>query len=349
MIEVKRLSKSFSSGVKALCDVSFTARPGGVLGFLGPNGAGKTTTLRILSGYLRPSGGSARVCGCDVVTDSMGARRRLGYLPEQVPLYGEMRVREYLRFRADLRGLSARERRGAIDAVLDEVGLVSESRRLIGQLSKGYRQRVGLADALLHRPAALILDEPTDGLDPNQRREVLDLITRLSAERTVVLSTHVLPEVETVCQQVVIIDRGKVVAGGATAELLAGFAPGTAPRIEIACRGDRAAIEAALLAVPAVVAVEAEAAPLDLCRFVVQLRREAGRADLTRADVDAACEALARAVLTRGELRRLSPARSSLETVFRWLTTGPSGSDAGPDATAGTDAGPAATAGGDAQ
>ncbi len=342
MIEVEALSKSFSFGTKALDGISFTARPGGVLGFLGPNGAGKTTTMRILSGYLRPTGGRARVCGCDVALDSLGARRQLGYLPEQVPLYGEMRVREYLRFRADLRGLPTRERKTAIAAVLDEVGLAGESERIIGQLSKGYRQRVGLADALLHRPAALILDEPTDGLDPNQRREVLDLITRLSRDRTVVLSTHVLPEVETVCERVVIVDRGKVVASGTTAELIAGR---VAPRladdhrgasrfaIEIACRGDRAALLAALSAVPGVASVEEDNdpdgpdrkhAPDGAIHFLVQLHPDAGP-DPT----GAACEALSRAVLTHGELRLLTPARSSLEAVFRRLTAAPANATKG--------------------
>jgi ABC-2 type transport system ATP-binding protein len=209
----------YAGDVTALDAVSFEARPGEVLGFLGPNGAGKTTAMRICTGYLAPTAGRVDLCGIDVAAAPLAARAHLGYLPESVPLYPEMRVDEYLGYRAALKGVPPRERRARLDEAVAAVAIGPERRRVIGQLSKGYRQRVGLADALLHRPDVLILDEPTDGLDPNQRRDVLALIGRLGQERTVVLSTHILPEVESVCARVVILDRGRVIAEGRPAEL----------------------------------------------------------------------------------------------------------------------------------
>ena len=287
----------YAGRVTALEAVSFEAQPGEVLGFLGPNGAGKTTAMRICTGYLRPTSGSVEVCGVDVATDPLAARARLGYLPESVPLYPEMRVDEYLAYRAALKGVAHRDRRARIDEALAAVALAPERRRVIGQLSKGYRQRVGLADALLHRPDVLILDEPTDGLDPNQRRDVLDLIARLGRERTVVLSTHILPEVESVCGRVVILDRGRVIAHGRPAELV------EADRdLRLVVRGDRDAIVAALRAVDGVTEVSADGDALRV-RSAHDVR-----------------EALARAVLTVGELRELRPAALGLERVFAQLT-----------------------------
>ncbi|HEX8953157.1 MAG TPA: ATP-binding cassette domain-containing protein, partial [Polyangia bacterium] len=195
MLRASALTMRYAGRVTALDAVSFEARPGEVLGFLGPNGAGKTTAMRICTGYLQPTSGQVSICGIDVAADPLAARARLGYLPESVPLYPEQRVEEYLSYRAALKGVPRRERRARIDEALAAVALAPERRRVIGQLSKGYRQRVGLADALLHQPDVLILDEPTDGLDPNQRRDTLALIARLGKERTVVLSTHILPEV----------------------------------------------------------------------------------------------------------------------------------------------------------
>src|SRR6476646_3688835 len=237
----------YAGRVTALDAVSFEARPGEVLGFLGPNGAGKTTAMRICTGYLAPTAGSVSVCGVDVAADPLAARARLGYLPESVPLYPELRVDEYLGYRAALKGVPRADRRARIDEALAAVALVPERRRIIGQLSKGYRQRVGLADALLHRPDVLILDEPTDGLDPNQRRDTLALIAELGKERTVVLSTHILPEVESVCGRVVILDRGRVIAEGRPAELV------DAERdLRLVARGERDAIVAAVRAVDGV-------------------------------------------------------------------------------------------------
>jgi ABC-2 type transport system ATP-binding protein len=289
----------YPGGVTALDGVTFEARPGEVLGFLGPNGAGKTTAMRICTGYLQPTDGRAELCGIDVAADPLAARARLGYLPESVPLYPEMRVDEYLRYRAALKRVAARDRRARIDEALTAVGLLPERRRVIGQLSKGYRQRVGLADALLHRPDVLILDEPTDGLDPNQRREVLDLIARIGKERTVILSTHILAEVESVCGRVVILDRGRVIAEGRPAELV------DADRdLCVVARGDRAAILAAIRAVDGVTDVSGD-----------------GETYRVRSSKDVR-EPLARAIVAVGELRELRAAALGLERVFAELTRG---------------------------
>jgi ABC-2 type transport system ATP-binding protein len=312
------LGKLFAGGTRALAEVSFLARPGEVLGLLGENGAGKTTALRILAGYLTPSTGSARVAGLDVVDESLAARAQVGYLPEQVPLPRELRVREYLRYRAELKGGPPGKRRldTVIDEVLAEVGLVGEQRRLISQLSKGYRQRVGLADALLHRPKVLLLDEPTDGLDPNQRREVLALIARLGQTHAVILSTHVLPEVESVCQRLVILSHGRVAAQGSLSELLGRLQ--ARDRLELLARGDQAALLLALQAVAGVAAVRAEAASgggePNVHRFLIELKLTDGAAAAR------AREELVRAVVAVGELRELLAARSRLDAVFRFLT-----------------------------
>ena len=317
-IEVSGLSKTFAGGTRALTEVSFQGRPGEVLGLLGENGAGKTTALRILAGYLTPSAGTAQVGGHDVVHEPLYARAQVGYLPEQVPLPRELRVREYLRYRAELKGVRSRKPRTLdviLDEVLTEVGLAAEQQRLLSQLSKGYRQRVGLADALLHRPKVLLLDEPTDGLDPNQRREVLQLITRLGQRHAVILSTHVLPEVESLCHRVVILSRGRVAAQGPLSALLGLLQAGGT--LEVVARGDQASLHAALQAVAGVAAVAVLAAPCaadpTVHRFQVELFAATAPAP--------ARELLARAVLATGELRELTAARSQLDAVFRFLTT----------------------------
>ena len=209
MIDVQNLTKDYGTYLE-LRDVSFQVEKGEVLGFLGPNGAGKTTTMRILTGYMPPSGGTARVAGYDVFADSMQVRKRIGYLPETVPLYPEMSVWDYLDFAARLRGVS--ERDDAIERAMDLTNIADRADTLIGKLSKGYRQRVGLAQAIVHEPEVLILDEPTIGLDPKQIIEVRHLIKSLAGEHTVILSTHILPEVSQVCTRVLIINQGKIVA-----------------------------------------------------------------------------------------------------------------------------------------
>jgi ABC-2 type transport system ATP-binding protein len=211
MIEVENLTKRYA-GHTAVSDVSFTVNRGEIVGLLGPNGAGKSTTMRVLSCYLPATSGSVRVAGLDVFHDSTEVRRRIGYMPENNPLHEEMRVREYLKFRARLKGLGFRRSRERVDVVMEQCGLTDVSKRIIGQLSKGYRQRVGLADALVHEPELIILDEPTIGLDPNQIRSVRKLIKSLAASHTVLISTHILPEVEMTCNRVLIMFAGKILA-----------------------------------------------------------------------------------------------------------------------------------------
>jgi ABC-2 type transport system ATP-binding protein len=219
MISVRNLTKHFGEFV-AVQDASFEVQAGEVMGFLGPNGAGKTTTIRILTGYLPATSGTVQVDGLDVLRKSLQVRQRIGYLPESVPLYLEMRVQEYLRYRGLLKGVSRKEIEAAVGRAMELVALTHMARRIIGQLSKGYRQRVGLADALVSKPKILILDEPTGGLDPHQRKEVLDLIRTLSKEHTILLSSHVLAEVETISDRVMIIQQGQLLAQGTPGDLI---------------------------------------------------------------------------------------------------------------------------------
>ena len=213
MIQVQNLTK-FYGDYPAVRDVSFSVPGGQIVGFLGPNGAGKSTTMRILAGYLTATSGKAIIDGLDVFWRSVEVRRRIGYMPENCPLYPEMRVREYLHFRAGIKGLHGARRRQRIDYVLERCWLEDVDRQLVGTLSKGYRQRVGLADTLLADPPVLILDEPTAGLDPAQIRETRNLIRELGQEHTLILSTHILPEVEMTCNRVIIIHQGRVAAQG---------------------------------------------------------------------------------------------------------------------------------------
>jgi ABC-2 type transport system ATP-binding protein len=209
MIFVDHLTKYYGD-YAAVRDVSFRVREGQVVGFLGPNGAGKSTTMRILAGYLTATSGRATINGIDVFWDSLAARRQIGYMPESCPLYPDMRVEEFLRFRAGLKGVYGSRRRSRLDFVLRRCWLADVKRQLIGTLSKGYRQRVGLADALIAEPAVLILDEPTAGLDPTQIRETRSLIKELGKDHTVLLSTHILSEVEKTCDHVILIHKGQV-------------------------------------------------------------------------------------------------------------------------------------------
>lgn len=218
MIEVRNLSKYYGK-YKAVNDISFSVGTGEIVGFLGPNGAGKTTTLRVLTCYHPATAGQATVAGFDVLSQSLQVRQAVGYLPESVPLYLEMRVREYLNFRGKLRGLDHVARQRAIGAVVERCWLKEVVGRPIGQLSKGYRQRVGLADALLHNPKVLIFDEPTVGLDPAQIRETRSLIRDLAQEHTLLFSSHILSEVEATCQRIVLINRGRLIASGTASEL----------------------------------------------------------------------------------------------------------------------------------
>ena len=218
IIEVVNLTKRYA-GHTAISNLSFTVGRGEIVGLLGPNGAGKSTTMRILTCYMPATSGTARVAGLDVFEDADEVRRRIGYMPENNPLHPEMRVREYLKFRARLKGLGRRQSRERVDVVLQQCGLGDVSKKIIGHLSKGYKQRVGLADALVHEPELIILDEPTIGLDPNQIRSVRQLIKSLSGKHTVLISTHILPEVEMTCNRVLILRDGKILTSD-TAESL---------------------------------------------------------------------------------------------------------------------------------
>ena len=211
MIQVKNLVKKYGDKT-AVNDISFEVNKGEILGFLGPNGAGKTTTLRMVTCFIPPTSGTALVAGFDIFKQSLEVRKRIGYLPESLPLYPEMRVEEYLDYRARLKKVPSSQLRKRIEEVMERCWITDHRRRIIGQLSKGYRQRVGLADALVHNPPILFLDEPTVGLDPNQIRETRKLIRELGKEHTIVLSTHILPEVEMICDRVIIISHGKLVA-----------------------------------------------------------------------------------------------------------------------------------------
>jgi len=220
MIVIDGLTKQFGP-FTAVDRIGFTVEKGEVLGFLGPNGAGKSTTMKMITGFLAPSAGSARVCGHDIVTDTLAAQRTIGYLPEGAPAYGDMTPRGFLRFIARVRRLSGAEAEKAIDRAVEATELGGVLEQPIDTLSKGFRRRVGLAQSILHDPPVLIMDEPTDGLDPNQKFEVRKLIARMSAEKAIVISTHILEEVDAICTRALIIDRGRVVADGTPAALMA--------------------------------------------------------------------------------------------------------------------------------
>lgn len=253
MIQVRELTKVFGNTL-AVDHVTFDVAQGQIVGFLGPNGAGKSTTLRMLTCYLPPTTGTATVNGLDIFHQSDEVRQNLGYLPENVPLYTEMKVDEYLDFRARLRRLDRPTRRQRIDYVIDRCWLAEARHKTIGHLSKGYRQRVGLADALLHNPPVLILDEPTVGLDPTQIRETRKLVKELGGQHTVMLSTHILPEVEAVCDRVVVIAGGRIVAQGTPQELR--NSRRLQARVLIECRGPASDVAAALSRVGGVDHVE---------------------------------------------------------------------------------------------
>src|SRR6202453_13732 len=218
MIEVENFSKSYY-GFRAVQGINFSLEKGGIVGFLGPNGAGKSTTMKVLAGYLPPTGGRIRIAGLDVGTDSIEVRKRIGYMPENVPLYTDMRVNEFLRFRAELKKVKRRNVKDRVETVKELCHLKDVENKIIGTLSKGYRQRVGLADAMVHDPELLILDEPTIGLDPNQIRSVREMIKDLGKHHTILLSTHILSEVELTCNRVLVINRGKIEASDTPANL----------------------------------------------------------------------------------------------------------------------------------
>jgi ABC-2 type transport system ATP-binding protein len=318
VIRVEHLTKNYGPRV-AVADVTFEVEKGEVLGFLGPNGAGKTTTMRILTGYLPPSGGRAEVAGFDVATHSLQARANIGYLPETVPLYTDMSVRSYLDFMAKIKAVKERPRE--VDRAMEKARIAHRADDQIGKLSKGLRQRVGLAQALLGDPPVLILDEPTSGLDPKQIIETRNLIKSLGGEHTVILSTHILPEVAATCSRIIIISNGRVVAQD-TPENLDRRLKG-AESIALTVRGPREAVTQALRAVPRVLNVQADSDGRNGSRaqqLAYTVQTEVG------ADVR---EALASAVISSGfGLLELRPAHLSLEEIFLQLTTSDTASEA---------------------
>ncbi len=271
MIEVQSLTKHYGP-VTAIRDVSFSVAPGEIVGFLGPNGAGKTTAMRILACFMPATSGVARVAGYDVFRQSMEVRRRIGYLPENVPLYTDMRVAPYLDFVAEVKGVGRAERRRRVAEVMERCLITEVQGRLIGKLSKGYRQRVGLAQAIVSDPEVLILDEPTIGLDPKQITEIRSLIKSLAGRHTVILSTHILPEVSMVCDGVVIINKGSIVAQGPIDTLVQQFFP--TARLEVEIVGPPAAVRHGIRGIPGVVSVEELTVTNGAGRYVVESSRE---------------------------------------------------------------------------
>jgi ABC-2 type transport system ATP-binding protein len=307
MIEVSNLTKCYA-GRTAVNGVSFHVARGEIVGLLGPNGAGKSTTMRILSSFLPATSGTVRVAGFDVFYDSVEVRRRIGFMPENNPLYPEMRVREYLKFRARLKGLSGRRSRERVATVMEQCGLTDVSKRIIGQLSKGYRQRVGLADALVHEPELIILDEPTIGLDPHQIRSVRQLIKSLAGKHTVLISTHILPEAEMICSRMVIMFDGKILAAD-TPENLQKLMQGSSQTVaEIGASA--AELNAAFSQLPGLEKFDVSASDGEFQRCALTPR---DGCDLRPAIFALACE--------RGwMLRELTRSRHSLEDIYVQVT-----------------------------
>ena len=310
MIEVEHLTKRYGPLI-AVNDLSFKVDKGEVVGFLGPNGAGKTTTMRVLTGYLPATDGAARVGGHDVFEEPLAVKRRIGYLPEHPPLYRDMRVRSFLDFAAQIRGVSRSDRKRRTTDVMDRCDIADRADQLIGQLSKGYQQRVGIAQAIVHNPDVIILDEPTIGLDPNQIREVRQVIKGLGRDHTVILSTHILPEVEMVCDRVIIINKGEITAVDSTDNLRANM-QGT-QRYYVRVIGNAEDVQKAIREIPEVVDVS--------------LTDGQDSEDGVGLNVDAPAQGdirprLAAKVVERGlgllELRRVE---MSLEDIFHQVTT----------------------------
>ena len=308
MIEVENLSKHYGP-TQAVTDVSFRVEKGEVLGFLGPNGAGKTTTMRVITGYLPPSEGTVRVAGFDVVEQPIEAKRRTGYLPETPPVYPDMTVNEYLTFVGHIKGVQRRDLKQRIDEITEKCAIADVRHRQTGKLSKGYRQRVGLAQAMIHNPDVLVLDEPTAGLDPKQIIETRELIKNLAGQHTVVLSTHILPEVSKTCERVVVINGGKVVAVGKPDELtrrLQGF-----ETVLVTAQGPANDIKERMERVAGVDLVEQKDAADSHVTFEVHAHKDQDvRSELARAIVE-----------SQWKLLELRATALSLEDIFLKLTT----------------------------
>ena len=308
LIEVQGLTKFYDER-PAIQDVSFSVPRGQILGFLGPNGAGKSTTMRILTGYIGASSGTATVDGFDVFRQSLDVRRRIGYLPETTPLYNEMRVDGFLQLMCKLRGVPPSKRRARVDDAVESCGLEERRGEVIGRLSRGLRQRVGLAQAIVHEPDALILDEPTAGLDPAQTRETRDLIKKLGRRHTVILSSHILPEVEATCERVLIINEGRIVADG-TPGMLAQRLGGRRHEVEMVVRGEASGVEEAVRGVAGIDEVTVTAEGDSAVRVIV-----------TTAVMDLR-EKLSRTIILGGfGLLEVQERTLTLEDVFLQLTS----------------------------
>ena len=302
MLEVQGLSKSFY-GTPAVEDVSFRVETGEILGFLGPNGAGKTTTMRMITGFLPPTAGRVLLADVDVTEKPLVAKRELGYLPETLALYPEMRVREYVAFRAELCGVPSSEKKARVDDAIQKCFVDDVASKPIGSLSKGYRQRVGLAGALVHKPKVLVLDEPTVGLDPRQIVKVRDLIRDLRKDHTILLSTHILPEVEVLCDRILIIDRGRIVASGTPGTLRHEMSQ--APAVTVVLKGEVPEADAVLRQIPGVLRAARIGAGGET------------RVSLAGAEGSDLRESVFREVLARSwTLLELTPRQATLEDVF---------------------------------
>ncbi|HUQ95284.1 MAG TPA: ABC transporter ATP-binding protein [Bryobacteraceae bacterium] len=312
MIKVEGLTKRYARNV-AVDDISFEVEKGQIVGFLGPNGAGKTTTMRVLTCFLPPTDGKANVAGFDVIEQPMEVKRRIGYLPETPPLYPEMEVTEYVEFVGKLKGMSGADLTRRVDEVCERCNVADVKKKLISKLSKGYRQRVGLASAIIHNPDVLILDEPTAGLDPEQRRETLGLIRELGAEHTILLSTHILPEVEQTCERVIIISKGKLVATDTMENLNSRLKGAELVVVELESRNgalSKETVQTRLEQLPGVSRVVFKESRQNRMSFSVEsLQGRSVRAELARAVVAA-----------DWNLLELHTAGLSLEEIFLQLT-----------------------------
>ncbi len=314
MIKVEGLTKRYARTV-AVDNISFEVDKGSIVGFLGPNGAGKTTTMRVLTCFLPPTAGGAEVAGFDVMKQPLEVKKRIGYLPEAPPLYPEMEVVEYLNFVANLKGIPRVERKQRVDSVTERCAIGDVSKKLIGKLSKGYRQRVGLAQAIIHNPDVLVLDEPTAGLDPKQILETRDLIKQLAGDHTIILSTHILPEVEQTCEKVIIISKGRLVATDSVHNLTSRLRGAEAIAVEVEPRDaaplDAVQVRQRLEQVPGVSRVVAKDSKDNRHIFEVEsLQGRHIRGDLARAVVE-----------SDWNLTELRPVAFSLEEIFLQLTS----------------------------
>ena len=309
-IEVEHLTKFYGSS-RGINDVSFSVKQGEIMGFLGPNGSGKTTTMRILTCFFPQTSGAARICGYDTLKNPLEVRRRLGYLPETVPLYLDMPVFSYLKFFAEVKGVARTKRKNKVDEVIQRCGITDVAHRIIGKLSKGYRQRVGIAQALLHDPEVLILDEPTIGLDPRQIIEIRNLIKSLGVKQTVILSTHILPEVSMTCDRVIIIHEGKLVAVDTPENLIKRLQE--VPTLLVKAEGPAREIADAIARITGVLGVKEArgSSGYDVPSFQVETRKE-----------EFVLNDLARAIYEHGwQLKEIRPVDMTLEEIFIKLVT----------------------------